>query len=141
MPAIVFSLLGVLWLLPVPGDPPSGINWATVLIVIAMILLRCRGPETGGGNDRLRRTERCGYPGPASHGTTAALRLHGYFSLSPGSVSFVGHVIEGRRPSFFSGHTVFVDRPAAATGFLVPTVGLGLLTPFALKPLLAATPG
>ena len=124
VPAIVFSLLGVLWLLPVPGDPPSGINWATVLIVIAMIYYVVVAPKLAAG---MIVYVGLNIVAILALQATALPLLYVYMAIFVIAWigQFVGHVIEGRRPSFFQDIQFLLIGPLRLLAFLYRRWGWG----------------
>lgn len=99
VPAIVFSLLGMLWLAPVPGEAPRWLNWATVLIALAMVYYVAIAPRLAVGMVpvaavnlalilALERTQ------------APLLEVFAAVFVLAWIGQFVGHKIEGARPSF-----------------------------------------
>lgn len=100
VPAIVFSLLGLLWSLPFPFKISSLINWATVLITLSLIYYFFLSWKLAIGMLF------------SSLFMILILRWIDGFSVSLWQIAiaifmvawvgqFIGHHIEGKRPSFF----------------------------------------
>lgn len=100
VPAIVFSLLGLLWLAPVPGDPPRWLNWATGVIALAMVYYLVLAPRLAAGVLVVVAAMVAAIvalqslPLPLS-GVFAAIFVLAWVG------QFVGHKVEGAKPSFF----------------------------------------
>ena len=100
VPAIVFSLLGLLWSLPFPFKISSLINWATVLITLSLIYYFFLSWKLAIGMLF------------SSLFMILILRWMDGFSVPLWQIAiaifmvawvgqFIGHHIEGKRPSFF----------------------------------------
>jgi uncharacterized membrane protein YGL010W len=103
VPLIVVSLIGLLWSIPVPaaaGGLPPYVNWATLGLVLALAwYLRLSVPLGLGMAIALAL-------GLAVVGALAGLQAPLWLTSAAIFVigwigQFVGHVFEGRRPSFF----------------------------------------
>ena len=100
VPAIMLSLLGILWSLPFPAKASPLINWATILIVSSLIYYFFLSWQLALGmliNSFLM---------------ILILQWMGGFSVPMWQIAiaifivawvgqFIGHNIEGKRPSFF----------------------------------------
>ena len=100
VPAIVFSLLGILWSLPFPIKISPLVNWATVLITLSLIYYLFLSWKLAIGMLF------------SSLFMILILRWIDGFSVSLWQIAiaifmvawvgqFIGHHIEGKRPSFF----------------------------------------
>ena len=100
VPAIVFSLLGILWSLPFPIKISPLVNWATVLIVLSLIYYLFLSWKLAIGMLF------------SSLFMILILRWMDGFSVPLWQIAiaifmvawvgqFIGHHIEGKRPSFF----------------------------------------
>lgn len=103
VPPIVLAVLGLVWALPVPGafsDVSVWINWATLLVVATVVYYFILSPSLATGlllvlvvlllvTERLTRLP---WPLWITSLTVFVVAWIG---------QFVGHAIEGRRPSFF----------------------------------------
>ena len=100
VPAIMFSLLGILWSLPFPVKFSPFINWATVLIVLSLIYYLFLSWKLA-----------CGMLF-SSLFMILILQWMDSFSVPLWQIAivifivawigqFIGHNIEGKRPSFF----------------------------------------
>lgn len=103
VPPIVLAVMGFLWSLPVPmafAALSGWLNWATVISALALIYYFCLSPRLAGG---------------VLLAFAALLALTRELALLPWPLwltslvifvlawagQFVGHAIEGKRPSFF----------------------------------------
>ena len=100
VPAIMLSLLGILWSLPFPVKVSPFVNWATILIVLSLIYYLFLSWQLALGmliNSLLM---------------ILILQWMGGFSVPLWRITiaifivawvgqFIGHNIEGKRPSFF----------------------------------------
>ena len=100
VPAIMFSLLGILWSLPFPVKISPFVNWATVLIILSLIYYFFLSWKLACGMLFL------------SLFMILILRWMDSFSVPLWQIviaifivawigQFIGHHIEGQRPSFF----------------------------------------
>ncbi len=100
VPAIVFSLLGFLWLLPVPAQTPGALNWAIGVIVLALVYYVVLTPRLALGMAlyvalnlaAILALERTGLPLGYVYAAIFVVAWVG---------QFWGHKVEGARPSFF----------------------------------------
>ena len=101
VPAIMFSLLGILWSLPFPVNISSLLNWATVLIILSVVYYFFLSWQLALGmlfNSLLMILILQwidGFPLPLWQIAFAV------FSVA-WIGQFVGHHIEGKQPSFFN---------------------------------------
>jgi uncharacterized membrane protein YGL010W len=103
VPAIVLSVMGLLWALPVPGALPSispWINWATLTALAAVIYYLALSPTLALGVALvfallLALTQALAtLPWPLWL-TSVVIFVVAWIG------QFIGHALEGRRPSFF----------------------------------------
>jgi uncharacterized membrane protein YGL010W len=115
VPAILFSVLGLLWLVPVPGfAQPLGswVNWATLVLVLAVIWYVLLSPPLAPGMAVI------------SGSMLAAIhQLELAFPFPPWTLfagifvvawigQFIGHEVEGKKPSFFKDVQFLLIGPA-----------------------------
>jgi uncharacterized membrane protein YGL010W len=105
VPAIVLAVLGLLWSLPVPvmfaGLSPW-LNWATLAALAALAYYLCLSVPLAAGSAAalavlLALTGALAQLPVPLWATSLAVFVLGWIG------QFVGHAIEGRRPSFFKG--------------------------------------
>ena len=125
VPAIYFSILGVLWWLPAPGFLPSFINWTTLALLITLPFYWKMAPSIMAGMALF---------------STLCLALLSAFESAGLSVlwmsiaifvvawifQFVGHAVEGKKPSFFQDLQFLLVGPAWILGFLYRKAGISL---------------
>ena len=115
VPAILFSVLGLLWLVPVPQFAASAgpwLNWATLLMALAFVYYLVLSPALAAGMvmialamfGLIRVLE-------ASLGTPVWMLFVGIFVLA-WIGQFIGHMIEGKKPSFFKDLQFLLIGPA-----------------------------
>lgn len=117
VPAIVFSLLGLLWLLPVPGDLPSWLNWATLIIALAMLYYFVVAPRLALGMLVVVAVSVAGILALARTQLSLVIVFAVIFVLA-WIGQFVGHKIEGRSPSFFKDIQFLLIGPLWLLAFL-----------------------
>lgn len=126
VPAIVLSLLGVLWALPFPsrvGAAVPWLNWATLLVAAALVYYVVLSPALALGMLAV---------------SVGALLVVGWLAEQAGLFwlfwvgvfvvawvgQFVGHRIEGRKPSFFKDVQFLLIGPLWLLSFVYRRAGL-----------------
>lgn len=126
VPAIVLSLLGMLWAIPVPNfmvEQPY-LNWATLVILAGLLFYA-----------RLSITLAIGM---VLFSVGTVWLLYYYESLNISSVwlasvivfvvawvgQFIGHIIEGKKPSFFKDVQFLLIGPIWLLGFIYRKLGI-----------------
>lgn len=127
VPAIMFSLFGLLYAIPFPGGKTLFANWASVVLVLALIYyLRLSFAMFLGfvligfllvwGNHALA----------LSHGGGSG--MHVLFSLGIFTLAwigqFIGHKIEGKKPSFLEDLQFLLIGPAWLLHFIFRKAGI-----------------
>lgn len=126
VPVIVFSLIGLLWSLPVPavaGRWPAIVNWSLPVVVLALGWYLRLSPRLAAGMALFVL---------ASFALIAVLdRLDTPLWLSSGALfaaawagQFVGHAFEGRRPSFLRDLRFLLIGPLWVLGGFYARLGL-----------------
>lgn len=102
VPAIVFSLLGMLWLLPFPDTGISliHINLCTLFIFMAMLYYLWLSPSLALGMFAVMVAVYLVFTWFESQSMHSLAGYLGLFVIAWVG-QFIGHHIEGRRPSFF----------------------------------------
>lgn len=126
VPAIVFSLVGVLWSLPRPdafAQVSPWLNWGTAFVALAMIYyVALSWPLAVGmvvvsalvvlGNHALSELE------------TPLWQISVAIFVIAWIGQFIGHRIEGRKPSFFKDIQFLLIGPVWLLGFIYRRLGL-----------------
>jgi len=103
VPLIVWSLLGVLWSFPVPGvlqTSTLSINWAVIIVALAMAYYLLVSPRLALGillafTGLLLLVYAVAQAGASVWKVSVVVFILAWIG------QFIGHAIEGRRPSFF----------------------------------------
>jgi uncharacterized membrane protein YGL010W len=127
VPAIMFSLFGILYAIPFPVERGLLTNWATVLFAGALIYyLRLSIPMFIGfvpigaamifGNVAI-------YQSVGQSASTLAYISLGIFAIA-WVIQFIGHKIEGAKPSFLEDVQFLLIGPAWLLHFIYKKVGI-----------------
>jgi len=127
VPAIMFSLFGLLYAIPFPVERGLFTNWGAVAIVLAWIYyLRLSFPMFIGflvigsllvwGNDAL-------YHALENNAGQLAIVSVGIFVVA-WIGQFIGHKIEGKKPSFFEDVQFLLIGPAWLLHFIYKKIGI-----------------
>ncbi|MBK7871358.1 MAG: DUF962 domain-containing protein [Saprospiraceae bacterium] len=127
VPSIMFSLLGLIYAIPFPVERSLFMNWAAVFLVFALLFyLRLSIPMFLGfivvvglmllGNNAI--FEAVGRNG----GQLALISLIIFAVAWVGQ--FIGHKIEGKKPSFFEDVQFLLIGPAWLLHFIYKKIGL-----------------
>jgi len=103
VPLIVWSLLGVLWSFPVPGSLQTStlpLNWAVFIAALAMVYYLRVSPWLAPGI-LLALTAMLFLVYAVAHADVSVWRVSAIVFIIAWIGQFIGHAIEGRRPSFF----------------------------------------
>ncbi len=126
VPVILWCVIALLWLVPVPAGYVRQGTWAVVAMFAAFLFYQ-------------RLSRRLGWAmalafivlALATAGLYDLLGFHGLLWLAAALFvlawigQFVGHVIEGRRPSFFTDLAYLLIGPAWLMGKLMRRFGIG----------------
>lgn len=126
VPAIVVSVIGLLWILPVPQNLRIGsrwLNWATVAMLAALIyyfLVSARLalgmiPVFAGMSLAVLWLAQLPWP---LWWSCAAIFVAAWIG------QFIGHAIEGKRPSFFRDLQFLLIGPLWLLGFVYRRLGI-----------------
>ena len=124
IPLIMFSIVGLLWMIPVPAWFPSGCNVATLSALFTLAYYCRLSPSLAvamlviyalmlSGAFWLQQTV---------PGQVVALSLAVFFAGWIGQ--FVGHKIEGKKPAFFDDVRFLLIGPLWLVGFLYRRWGI-----------------
>lgn len=126
VPLILLTVLGMLWAAPVPAAMASvsgWLNWATIVMVLALIYYFVLSPSLGAGMSIvlalftyiLYTLEAAGLPIMAASVSVFVLAWIG---------QFIGHHIEGKKPSFFKDIQFLMIGPIWLLGFVYRRMGV-----------------
>lgn len=127
VPAIMFSLFGLLYAIPFPMERTLFANWAAVLFAVALIYyMRLSIPMFIGflpiGVAMVLGIDAIYNAVGADAGTLALISL-GIFVVA-WIVQFIGHKIEGAKPSFLEDVQFLLIGPAWLLHFIYKKVGI-----------------
>jgi uncharacterized membrane protein YGL010W/LEA14-like dessication related protein len=141
VPAILFSVLGLLWLIPVPQFAATigpWANWATLVLALAVIWYLVLSPPLATGMAVIAllmllviRQVELGLPFPP-------WRLFVGIFVVAWIGQFIGHEIEGRKPSFFKDVQFLLIGPAWLLAHLYKQAGVRRISGSLLLVVLAA---
>lgn len=126
VPAIVFSLVGLLWSLPRPevfGDVSPWMNWGTLFVAAALIYyfvlswplalgMLVVSIAVVAGNHLLAQLD------------TPLWQISLAIFVMAWVAQFVGHKIEGKKPSFFKDIQFLLIGPVWLLGFIYRRLGI-----------------
>jgi uncharacterized membrane protein YGL010W len=114
VPAILFSVLGLLWLIPAPDIAAFSpwVNWATLLMGFAIIYYLILAPALAGGMALLAVVMFSIIYRLDAALTFPLWRLFAVVFIVAWIGQFIGHEIEGKKPSFFKDLQFLLIGPA-----------------------------
>ena len=126
VPLILLTVLGMLWAAPVPAAMASvspWLNWSTVVMVLALVYYFALSPSLGAGMSIvlalfayiLHTLTAAGLPMMTASVSVFVLAWIG---------QFVGHQIEGKKPSFFKDIQFLMIGPIWLLGFIYRRMGV-----------------
>jgi len=126
VPLILLTVLGMLWAAPVPAAMASvspWLNWSTVVMVLALVYYFALSPSLGAGMSIvlalfayiLHTLAAAGLPMMTASVSVFVLAWIG---------QFVGHQIEGKKPSFFKDIQFLMIGPIWLLGFIYRRLGV-----------------
>ncbi|MCZ6762253.1 MAG: DUF962 domain-containing protein [Gammaproteobacteria bacterium] len=126
VPLILLTVFGMLWAAPVPAamaSVSSWLNWATVVMVLALVYYFALSPSLGAGMSIvlalfayiLHTLEAAGLPMMTASVSVFVLAWIG---------QFVGHQIEGKKPSFFKDIQFLMIGPIWLLSFIYRRMGV-----------------
>jgi len=127
VPVIVWTVVALLWSLPFPAEAGLWgvpVNWATLALVLAQIYWFRLSPRLGLGLlaynlAMIYLTIRID-----GHSVWPLWRLAGAAFLGAWVLQFIGHAVEGKRPSFFKDAQFLLIGPAWLLAFIYRAAGL-----------------
>jgi uncharacterized membrane protein YGL010W len=125
VPLITMSLLGLLWSLPSPF-PWTGINWATVALAAVIAFYTAISRRLALGMLGLSAVMLLGIMGLEGLSETVPLWASSLSVFVIGWIGqFVGHHIEGKKPSFFDDLRFLLIGPLWVLGYAFRKLGIG----------------
>lgn len=128
VPAIMFSVLGLIWLIPVPRFAAAigpWANWATLLVALAAIWYLVLAPPLAVGMLLISLAMLA-----IVHWLDLTLPFAPWIAFVAIFVvawigQFIGHLVEGRKPSFFKDVQFLLIGPAWLLSHLYRRFGIG----------------
>ncbi|MEI6816752.1 MAG: Mpo1-like protein [Bacteroidota bacterium] len=106
IPAIFYSTIGFLWFIPVPEQFKSfsfPINWATIVLVIVFIYYSQLSRSLSWGMVFIISTIiGSQYKLESIYGSSLLMQIYLVIFVIAWFFQFIGHMIEGNKPSFFN---------------------------------------
>jgi uncharacterized membrane protein YGL010W len=127
VPLIVFAVLGLLWSLPVPAALATGaplLNWATLAVVVGLGYYALLSARLALGMLPLMALALLALMRLATLATPLWQLCLAIFVVA-WIGQFIGHAIEGRRPSFFKDLQFLLVGPLWLLGLVYRRLGLG----------------
>lgn len=127
VPAILFSVLGLLWLIPVPSGAAAlgeWVNWATLVLALAAIYYLVLSPALAVGMAGIVLLMLALIAWLADAVTFPAWKLFAGIFIVAWIGQFIGHEIEGRKPSFFKDVQFLLIGPAWLLADLYRRLGI-----------------
>lgn len=125
VPAIVFSLVGLLWSLPTPevfAEISPWLNWGTLFVAFAMLYYFMLSWQLALGMVIVSALVIWGNAALAQLATPLWQIALGIFVIA-WIGQFIGHKIEGKKPSFFKDIQFLLIGPVWLLGFLYQKAG------------------
>lgn len=126
VPLILLTVLGMLWAAPVPAamaSVSSWLNWATVVMVLALVYYFALSPSLGAGMSIVLALFAYILHTLAAAGLPMMIASVSVFVLA-WIGQFVGHQIEGKKPSFFKDIQFLMIGPIWLLGFIYRRMGV-----------------
>ena len=127
IPAIMLSLLGLLWSIPMPaswGDTAVYVNAATLFVVISLIFYFRLSPALAAGMLAITVVFLALIIGYDKIGLTPVWAAAVTIFVVAWILQFVGHKIEGKKPAFFQDLQFLLIGPLWLLGFIYRRVGI-----------------
>lgn len=115
VPAILFTVLGLLWLIPVPdavGSISPLLNWSTLLMALAVVYYLVLSPTLAVGMALIAIAMFAGVHWVVMSSPIAPWILFVGIFVAAWIGQFIGHKIEGKKPSFFKDLQFLLIGPA-----------------------------
>ena len=127
IPAIMLSLLGLLWCIPMPaswGGVANYVNLATVFIVVSMLFYFRLSPPLAAGMLAITIVFLAVIIGYDHAGLTPVWAAALTVFVVAWILQFIGHKIEGKKPAFFQDLQFLLIGPLWLLGFIYRRVGI-----------------
>lgn len=115
VPAILFSAVALLWSLPVPAgfnNAGAWLNWGVLCVAAAQVYYFVLSPKLGAGMLGVNLVFLWLCRTIATHSAVPVWRLAGGVFVAAWIGQFIGHQVEGRKPSFFKDLQFLLIGPA-----------------------------
>ena len=125
VPLIVWSLMALLWSIPVPGFMGTlpGLNWLTIVLVLALVYYILLSPTLALGVAVFAAVCIWIIAGLATAGLPVVSIAVAVFVLAWAG-QFWGHKVEGKKPSFLKDIQFLLIGPAWLLSFIYRRVGI-----------------
>ncbi|GBF31369.1 hypothetical protein MnTg04_01329 [bacterium MnTg04] len=126
VPLILLTVFGMLWATPVPAAMASvspWLNWATIVMVLALVYYFALSPSLGAGMSIVLALFAYILHTLAAAGLPMMIASVSVFVLA-WIGQFVGHRIEGKKPSFFKDIQFLMIGPIWLLGFIYRRMGV-----------------
>lgn len=127
IPAIMLSTLGLFQAIPLPFNTPPGIHVGTLVVALAMVFYASLSWSIAAGMFVVALICLAINAGIAAAGLPILWVSVGIFAVA-WLVQFVGHKIEGKKPSFFQDIQFLLVGPAWLLQFIYKRVGIPVET-------------
>ncbi len=127
VPVIVWTVVALLWALPFPGDlsvGPVPVNWAVVVLVLAQIYYFSLSVSLGLGLLAYNLAMLWIAAWVDTHAPWPLWQVALVLFVLAWIGQFIGHRIEGKKPSFFKDLQFLLIGPAWLMSFVYRRVGL-----------------
>jgi uncharacterized membrane protein YGL010W len=127
IPAIMLSLLGLLWSIPMPaswGGVANYVNAATLFIVASLLFYFRLSPPLGAGMLAITIVFLAMIIGYGHAGLTPVWAAALILFVVAWILQFIGHKIEGKKPAFFQDLQFLLIGPLWLLGFIYRRVGI-----------------
>ncbi|MCS7073743.1 MAG: DUF962 domain-containing protein [Bacteroidia bacterium] len=122
IPLIMFSLIGILWTIPFPANIPY-LNWGTLFIAVALLFYLRLSIPLALGMLVVVTPMILGILGIQKIGLPLLWVSIAIFVVA-WIFQFIGHKIEGKKPSFFTDLQFLLIGPLWLLGFIYRSAGL-----------------
>jgi uncharacterized membrane protein YGL010W len=127
IPAIMLSLLGLLWSIPMPaslGSVADYVNVATLFLVASLIFYFRLSPPLAAGMLAIAVLFLALIIGYGRAGWTPVWSVALGIFVAAWILQFIGHKIEGKKPAFFQDLQFLLIGPLWLLGFIYRRVGI-----------------
>ncbi len=128
VPAILFSVLGLVWLVPVPPEAAAAgpwVNWATLVTALAVIYYLVLSPALAAGMAGIVLLMLLVIAWLEAVIAFPLWMLFAAVFVVAWAGQFAGHRVEGRKPSFFKDVQFLLIGPAWLLADLYRHLGIG----------------